>query len=340
MYDLTTVGKRIVDELSKLIEEQIIVTDREGIIKASTEVNRIGNFHEGSLLAMRKQEIIHINEMKSENLKGVRPGMVFPIIVQNQAIGVIGVTGNPQQISAYGMLVKKLAEMLITDFIHQRNHLQKERFLYDLLHEISDNAFQLQVNEIKLDVNKHYQIILVEGLSKEEIMRAIEGGIYTAIQQQQFALLVATEQLSFLINKFPGAKIAVGGSYPLQKMKQSYKEAVYTLAYCSELKPIVYESELLIELLVADISRDHAIKFVTRLFGELLNDRFLFEHIKLRILTDLTLTEMANELHIHRNTLNYRLSKIEEIIGFKLNDSKGRTNLYVGCLLVEKFDLI
>lgn len=340
MYDLTTVGKRIVNELTKLIEEQIIVTNQEGIIKASTEENRIGEFHEGSLLAMRAQDIIHINESKSEKLKGVRPGMVFPIIVHKQAIGVIGVTGDPQQISSYGMLVKKLAEMLITDFIHQRDHLQKERFLYDLLHELSDNAFQIQVNEIKLDVNKRYQIMLVDGLSKEDIIMPIEGMIYTTIQQQQFALLVEVEQTALLIHKFPGAKIAIGGQYPLKKMKQSYEEAIYTLAYCSELKPIVYESELLIELLVADISRDNAIKFSTRLFGTLLKDRFLFEHIKLRIMTDLTLTEIAKELHIHRNTLNYRLSKIEEIIGFKLNDPKGRTNLYIGCLLVEKFDLL
>lgn len=340
MYDLTTVGKRIVNELSKLIKEQVIVTNQEGIIKASTEGNRVGEFHEGSLLAMRTQNIIHMNEEESKNLKGVRPGMVFPIIIQNEAIGVIGVTGNPQQIAPYGMLVKKIAEMLITDFINQRDHLQKERFLYDLLHELSVNAFHIQVKELNLDINNHYQIMLVDGISKEEIMLPTEGMIYTAIHENQFAILVETKFTEQFLQRFQDVKIAIGGSYSLQKMKQSYEEALYTLTYCSELKPVVYESELLIELLVADISRDHAIKFVTRLFGELLNDRFLFEHIKLRILTDLTLTEMANELHIHRNTLNYRLSKIEEIIGFKLNDSKGRTNLYVGCLLVEKFDLI
>ncbi|MBO8162159.1 MAG: PucR family transcriptional regulator ligand-binding domain-containing protein [Brevibacillus sp.] len=45
------------------------------------------------------------------------------------------------------------------------------------------------------------------------------------------------------------------------------------------------------------------------------------------------LTETAEKLFIHVNTLKYRLRKIEQLTGFQLNDAEGRFNLYLGLKL-------
>lgn len=340
MYDLKLVGKKIVDELRELIREHIIVTNEQGIIMASSEKTRIGEFHEGSLLAMKNQEIIHMTEKISEQLTGVRPGMVFPIVVENHSIGVIGVTGDPQHISQYGMLVKKLAEMLISDFVDQRNHLTRERYLYELLHNMKTANFELYIQQLQLKKDRKYQIILFEQIERSTLEKTLGNYVITRINEQQYAALVESDYTNQVVSLFTAVKMAIGGSYPIEEIKKSFQEAIYSLEYCSDSRLVVFENELLIELLIADVTKESALKYVQRLFGEILQDASLYEHIQMRIMTDLSLTEMAEKLHIHRNTLNYRLVKIEEILGFKLNDSKGRASLYMGCLLVDKFNFL
>lgn len=48
--------------------------------------------------------------------------------------------------------------------------------------------------------------------------------------------------------------------------------------------------------------------------------------------------QAAELLCIHRSTLNYRLSRIEEVCGVKLNDALVRTNLQIALKLVRLFD--
>lgn len=338
MYDLHIIGDQIVRELGQLIQEQIIVTNQQGMIKASTEPERVGSFHEGSLLSMRKKQILHMKQSEVEKLQGVRPGMVFPIIIQNEPIGVIGVTGDPKHISQYGMLVKRLAEMLISDFIHQRDHVQKEQFLAQLLQGMSEKEVRRGAKELKMDTAQLYRIVIVEDVLREWMHEHVKKELFTAIHQGQYAILLpANQELIFLYDW--QQKVGIGGSYLLEQIKTSYEEAKTALLYCSKERPVVQEKELTMELIVADITRERAMKFVSRVCGSLVKDSMLFEHMYLRIMTDWTLNELASYLHIHRNTLNYRLMKIEEKLGYKLTDVKGRANLYMSCLLIEKFQL-
>jgi carbohydrate diacid regulator len=43
----------------------------------------------------------------------------------------------------------------------------------------------------------------------------------------------------------------------------------------------------------------------------------------------------ANSLHIHRNTLKYRMEKIEEITGVNIKDFRKMLYLYLGISLIE-----
>lgn len=47
------------------------------------------------------------------------------------------------------------------------------------------------------------------------------------------------------------------------------------------------------------------------------------------------MADAARTLHIHRNTLLYRLTKIEKLKGESLRDHKRAIALYLACLLDE-----
>lgn len=50
------IAEKIVKDVKRLINEDIIVVNTEGIIIASTEHKRIGAFHQGALLAAERKE--------------------------------------------------------------------------------------------------------------------------------------------------------------------------------------------------------------------------------------------------------------------------------------------
>lgn len=43
----------------------------------------------------------------------------------------------------------------------------------------------------------------------------------------------------------------------------------------------------------------------------------------------------ANHLHIHRNTMNYRIQKIIEITGLKLTEGEDLYKIWLSCLILD-----
>ena len=70
-------ARQIVDTLKSICEHDINYIDTQGRICASTDEDRIDDFHEGGAEAARTGEIITIEEDDPE--KGVRRGINMPI---------------------------------------------------------------------------------------------------------------------------------------------------------------------------------------------------------------------------------------------------------------------
>lgn len=69
---LPELAEKIVKEVRKLIEEDIIVVNTEGYIIASTDLVRVGTFHEGALLTAQKKRKLIITAEDQLNLSGVK----------------------------------------------------------------------------------------------------------------------------------------------------------------------------------------------------------------------------------------------------------------------------
>lgn len=92
--------------MTHIVNEEIIVVDDTGIIMAATDGKRVGNFHEGAHIAVKQKEQLVISEDDVSRLKGVKAGLNLPIIIDNRAIGVIGITGKPENVIHFGQLIQ------------------------------------------------------------------------------------------------------------------------------------------------------------------------------------------------------------------------------------------
>lgn len=78
---------------------------------------------------------------------------------------------------------------------------------------------------------------------------------------------------------------------------------------------LYFVDDLGLDIIFSDVGSDKQIHLARRLLGPLLRQPDLLKTIKAYFAQDLNLTKAAAALHIHRNTLIYRLGKIKELIG-------------------------
>ena len=112
---LPELAEKIVKEVRKLIGEDIIVVNTEGYIIASTDLVRVGTFHEGALLTAQKKRKLIITSEDQLKFSGVKSGINLPIFFQHDVIGVIGITGAPTKVTPFGEVIRKMTELLISE---------------------------------------------------------------------------------------------------------------------------------------------------------------------------------------------------------------------------------
>ncbi|MEX2460494.1 MAG: sugar diacid recognition domain-containing protein [Paenibacillaceae bacterium] len=109
-------AKPIVNQLMSLLDYNINIMDETGVIIASGDPERIKQEHEGALKVIHSQKEVIINDNESKLLAGTKPGVNLPIYFQNQIIGVVGITGIPEEIYKYAKVVKLTVETLMQQF--------------------------------------------------------------------------------------------------------------------------------------------------------------------------------------------------------------------------------
>lgn len=133
-------AQQIVARTMQIIDSNVNVMDGRGKIIGSGDDQRLGELHEGALLAISQERIVDIDEGVARHLHGVRPGINLPLRIDGQIVGVIGLTGNPLQLRQYGELVCMTAEMM----------LEQARLLH-MLAQDSRLREELVLNLIRVD---------------------------------------------------------------------------------------------------------------------------------------------------------------------------------------------
>lgn len=345
MFDLKALGAQLVTELTKLIEQSVIITDKNGFVIASTDPARLNTYHEGASIAMESRNELPMTKEMTSKLEGVRPGVVLPIVVSDTPIGVIGITGVPEEIEKYAKLVRKVAELFVTEFMvrqeRERGYRDLELLIFDLFeaetdvgpiieraHKIgvpimdfsrvavieSDTSFDLtEVEELLHEQRIHSDLMLVRWGVGKLVMLLPEIPM-----DQLRPKLVEFERLIKSSFKNP-IGIGVGGTKPYTLLRESFIEAGWAAVVSRKWQWVVFEEELKLELLYQSLTKDIKAEYMKRTIEPLFKEPELYQTLKVWLKSTGSLQVMADELHIHKNTLKYRLQKIEELLGLNFD---------------------
>lgn len=361
-------AEKIVKEVQKLIAEEIIVVNTEGMIMASTNRERIGTFHEGAFITSQQKKKLIITEKDTPRLKGVKSGINLPIFFQHDVIGVIGITGEPETVTPFGEIIRKMTELLISENYYGEQFDYHSRAMETLVLEwlqtkepSSDLLERARALTINLELRRTAVIIEFEQ-REHPLSRDAWSSILNSFSQNKkdvvtrsgneriIVLIDCTESvqptsikhrlehfLLYIKNSFGiSAYAGVGQCAAPPSLYHSYVQAERALKLARRSRGIIFDEKLILEMVTGELTSEIKAEYIQRTIEPLLTEKDLLETLIELFKQNHSLKNTAQSLHIHINTLHYRLKKIEELTHLNPNSIHDLFCLYLAILFLDE----
>ena len=178
---------------------------------------------------------------------------------------------------------------------------------YDLLKDITP----LQERDVLVDMDRH-TVVLIKDVSEESDMDELAQ---FAQALQETLMGETAHQMTIGIGRM---------RHTMDELRESYMEARRAIEVGRTFKPddsIYAYSRLILERFLMELPQDISAYYHSLLFNRknqrLFNEEMLYT-IDMFFKKDLNLSDTARQLYIHRNTLVYRLDKVQKQIGLDL----------------------
>jgi len=130
-------AQNIVDKTMNILGKNINIMDENGVIIGSGDKSRLNQFHEGAAQVIKEGKKLEIYSKDINHLVGAKPGINLPIEYNNKIIGVVGITGEPNEVTPFGEVIKMTVEMMLQqEFLLKELQLEQqvqENFVHDLI---------------------------------------------------------------------------------------------------------------------------------------------------------------------------------------------------------------
>ena len=104
-------AQTIVDNLKDVIEYNINFFDTEGTMVASTDPSRIGSFHDAARQAAVDCRTVAVD--RRHPYQGARDGVNVPVVLNDAVVAVIGITGPVNKVGALGGIIERMTELML-----------------------------------------------------------------------------------------------------------------------------------------------------------------------------------------------------------------------------------
>ena len=319
-------AQEIVDNMMQDIPYNINIMNEQGIIIGSGQKERVGTVHQGAVRALTTGSRVEVwQDGKLEKM-----GTNEPITINNQHVGVIGISGHPDEVRPFCNIVRTTVALLI----EQRNQLEslahetsrKKAFLERLLNHYG--SYSLKIRKEALQYNLDLQLpttllyIKASGTTpefNESIGKVLlqfpsfsmedEGGAQIIMIQSETDL---DSLLKRLRQEQPHCFISVSRKEP--NVAVCYEQARSVMNILMALQPaapLLYYDDVhfLVSFSKARLTSQ------ANIISRLEDHADLLETLRSFIHHNGSMTMTATDLNIHRNTLQYRLKRIESITG-------------------------
>lgn len=201
-------------------------------------------------------------------------------------------------------------------------NLRRCVLVFHVVHTENDRAFDLlrdltplQEKDVLIDMDRH-TVALIKDLSDTEEMEEI---VQFAQALQETVMSETARQMT----------VGVGGEqHTVAALRESYNEARRAIEVGRIFQPdesIFVYTQLVLERFLMELPADISAQYHNMLFNRkttrLFNEEMLYT-IDMFFKKDLNLSDTARQLYIHRNTLVYRLDKVQRQTGLDLRSFK------------------
>ena len=366
-----TLAQQIVDRTMSIIGHNINVMNAAGTIIGSRDAERIGQKHDGAVLALNHGDSLELDEQSCQSLQGVKPGINMLLHFKGEVVGVVGVTGNPEHIRAFAQLVKMTAELtieqasLVEQLQWDRRH-QEEFVSAWLNQQLSDSELHDWAQRLSIDLATPRVAIVIE-LKAENAPVSLNSvrGVVDVLYRSEDKPLVAIMSMNEIVvlkplrsssnsdqsvlesiqrrlttNQIDDVRLAIGQRFDgAALLPLSYLSAKQVLAVGRRSHPeqtMLGFSEYRLPVLLAPLADSWQGEQLAQAMATLVSaDKSgqLVKTLEAYFQANGNANDCANALYIHRNTLRYRLDKISEVTGISTQDFTGLTELYIASQL-------
>lgn len=368
----------IVDRTMRIIDSNVNVMDNRGRIIGSGDQDRIGELHEGALLAILQERIVEIDEAATHNLHGVKPGVNLPLRVEGNIVGAIGLTGSPKALRRYGELVCMTAEMMLEQarLMHMlaQNTRLREELVLNLIHAEKFSPPLIEwAPRLGIDLNLQRVVVVVEvdsgQLGVESAMEELQH-LQTLLLTSERDNLIAIVSLSQMVVLKPALnargrwdpdlhrqklqqllsrmskssqlkiRLALGNYFPDDGgIARSYRTARTTMAVGKQRMPdqrSYFYQDMVLPVLLDSLRGGWQAYELVRPLAKLRGmdgNGLLRRTLDAWFANNVQPSSTAKALFIHRNTLEYRLTRISDLTGLNLSNFDDRLLLYIALQL-------
>lgn len=344
-------AKRIVERTMPIIGHSVNVITPDGVIIASGDSHRVGEIHQGARIVAQTGQPLVLDEAEASHYPGVRAGVNLPVIMAGSVVAVVGISGAPEKVLPFADLLRVTAELILEqaaliEVTRHRRH-QVENTLQAILdgEAVPDDW----ARQLGIDLDTARIAVVLEAPESTpswppdstQLARQLERVEPDALTLQTHARQLvfffpersARQALNAALARIPQnlqeQLSAAAGAVFTANLKACYESACATLRagrsrhnaggrFCYEDFPLA--------ALWHSLSPDWQQSRLNQALRPLMNHPRREQYLKtLRAFldTDGDIQRCANQLHLHRNSVRYRLKGIETLTGwspFRLED--------------------
>ena len=352
------VAQQIVEAVKDVCSHDINFIDSKGIIFASTNKKRIGDFHEIGLQVIKTGETIEVGS--DEGYVGTQKGINIPLIYKGDISAVIGISGVPDEVKKYAYLAQKITTLLLREHeLDILEHTQKTQ-LNHVIRALIDHDY-INPEYLKAFLKKYhttletpYRTIIVKldtrynpsnlAMIEQYIYQAFEltgSKLYTFNYSNEYILFLESKNFKQYLYLFeqlcqkhaPLLKIGIGYSSPLSQQHLSCQSAKLSINCLLSNEYLAIFDNLDISILFGNVSADTKRHFFDKTISKLTEKDL--ELLETYFSHDMSLKATCEELYLHKNTLQYKLDKIHKITGYNPRNFKNAVVLYIGLKLLK-----
>ncbi len=362
-------AQQIVAEIGQLVKQNINLVDKTGHIIASTDPKRIGNFHEGAyrIITEHLPELYITPEAQTPL---VRWGVNLPLELDGEVVGVIGITGSYEEVFPYGQIVKKMTQILIRERRElDRQRLDdrvRSRFLEDWVlgtgpsnrQTLSDRGFALGI-----DIRTPRRVLVLSmrnttnysgTLKGQFLIDQVEETVAYCVKSRPDSMILrnASRQILLLprrggeldelirqilttVSQKHGVSMIAGLDGGAADIHTAYLQANRAWRIASHRKDgLVRYEDLGAELILDDIPLSRKAEYLRKIFPGKSAEGIREASVLLEayFTSEGALSAAAEQLFIHKNTLQYRLRRLAEETGLDVRKPGDAPALYLAML--------